>query len=112
MLLRKRRLRSVQIVTDDAFLRLLKEKHPDITDEKALRWRRDIAKILHIPVQKLSPSQTFEGLKKLLGSIDYPLAMNDLDEEISDLHKNTDLKESFVMPSTIGELIYELGKLK
>lgn len=109
----KSRTKKLPDVSDDLFVEKFNAVFPGVTKEIVLLERKNVAKQLGIPCEKLDPSYTFDKLSNYLNHFgSYDLAIGDLEDEVSELFESRGVEKPYKSPSNIGELIYEIVKAK
>ena len=112
-LLIKRKTKKLPSINDDLFLERFKDTFPDIPDGIVLEERRNIAKNLGIYYEKLDVTTSFNELSKHLNFLgSYDLSIGDLEQDMSELFERKQVEQPYLTPSTIGELIAEIVKVK
>lgn len=109
----RRRTNTLPDVSDDIFIYKFNADFPGFSRESVLQERKNIARQLDIPCEKLDPTCTFDDLSRYLNFLgSYDLAIGDLESSMSELFERLGVKRPYKSPSTIGELIYEIVKAK
>ena len=109
----KRKTKTLPTINDDQFLEKFKAIFPGLPDELILLERRRVAKLLGISYKKLDVGMTFSELSKQLNFLgSYDLAIGDLEQELSEYFERQQVEKPSITPSTIGELIHEMVRVK
>ena len=110
--LTKKKAQNLPSIDDDLFIAKFRGIYSDTFDEKmVIQERRNIAKQLGIPSEKLDVGMTFDDLSNYLNILgSYDLAIGDLEQDLSEFFERKQVQKPYPNPSTIGELIYEIIK--
>ena|SRR5215217_1095509 len=111
-LFKRRKLPELPSMSEEEFLRAYIEKF-NRPEAAVGEGRRLIANSLGLPYDKLSPDQRFEDLAKYSGFItEYEVGMGHLGDELTTLCERTGAEKPGPFPSTVGEYIHQLARLK
>jgi hypothetical protein len=111
LLTRLRKARSLPRISNTEFLNLYRTVFKD-PDELVLNQRNVIARHLGLPVEVLSPNQTFQGLSQYTGFVgEYEVGMGDLETALLELSERAGLPQPQSFPKTVGEWIHEMLRL-
>jgi hypothetical protein len=110
ILYRRVRSRELPDVSDEVFVERIRRSYAGGT-EILLKERRFVASLLSIPVQKLSPEQTIDELRRRFSFLaEFSVGANDLYDEAAEMRQAAGLPGRESPPDTIGELIEDLAR--
>lgn len=109
-LYRRIRARGLPDVPDEVFVERFQRNHGLVaSQELVLQERRNVASLLSIPAQKLSPEQTVDELRKGFAFFaDFSVGANDLYDEAMEARQLAGRGEWVSPPDTVGELLEDL----
>jgi hypothetical protein len=107
---RRLRAKSLLRVSDEEFISVfLARQEVSASREAILEGRRYIARVLGIPIAKLSPEHTVEFLSARFSYLaEFSVAWNDLHDEAEEARDAAGLDRREVCPTTIGELLEDI----
>lgn len=105
-LYRRIRARGLPDVPDEVFVERFQKNGLVASQELVLQERRNVASLLSIPAQKLSPEQTVDELRKEFAFFaDFSVGANDLYDEAMEARQRVGLGEWVSPPDTVGEFL-------
>lgn len=108
MLYRWMRSRELPDVPDEVFIERFRKSHIGSRDI-LLKERHFVASLLSIPIEKLSPDQTIDELRRRFSFLaEFSVGANDLYDEAAEMRQLAGLEERRSPPETIGDFLEDL----